>query len=132
MNICGWHLELVRPWWLAALAVLPVLVYYWRRSLLQVAPLRRLVSLAVRVLLVVALILTLCDVKLTGGSLQHFFVLAVDQSRSVAPIRKRSSSRISTRRGRRATVASSSCRLQPSRGQSRLSSHLQQSRAPGN
>ena len=33
MNPSWWQLELSRPAWLAALAALPVLVYYWRRCL---------------------------------------------------------------------------------------------------
>ena len=77
-------LTMGHPWWLAALAVLPVLLYYWRRSLVHFPRRRRLISLAVRIVLVALLVLVLCGVTWTYRSAQQFVVLAVDQSRSVA------------------------------------------------
>ena len=53
------QLELTRPVWLAALAVLPVLVYYFYRSLVDLPPRQMLVSLLVRIIVILLLVLSL-------------------------------------------------------------------------
>ena len=85
MHLAGWQFEIVRPWWLAALATLPVAVYYARRSLVRFGLPRRLASLTVRVLLLVAMIFALCGLKISRETSRQFVVLAVDESRSVTP-----------------------------------------------
>jgi uncharacterized membrane protein len=76
--------EIAQPFYLAALVVLPLLVYYWRRSLVSFAPWQRAASLAIRVLLIVALVVALCGVRLITDSRQLFVVVAVDESLSIS------------------------------------------------
>lgn len=76
--------QITQPFRLAALVVLPLLVYYWRRSLPGFAPWQRTASLAVRVFLVVLLVVALCGVELTGAGRQLFVVFAVDESLSIS------------------------------------------------
>ncbi len=64
MEILGWQCELTRPWCLAALLVLPLLVHYWRRSLVNVARWRHAALLGCRLTLVVVLVLVLCDIRI--------------------------------------------------------------------
>ncbi len=85
MQLAGWQFEIARPWWLAALAALPVAVYYARRSLVRFGLPRRIASLTVRVLLLVAMIFALCGLKVSRKTTRQFVVLAVDESRSVTP-----------------------------------------------
>ena len=54
------RIELTRPAWLAALLVLPLVVYYARHSLTGFAAWRQTASLACRVLLLIVLVLALC------------------------------------------------------------------------
>ena len=83
MGNSSWQLEVTRPAWLAALVVLPLVVYYARRSLVHFPRRQRTVSLAIRLLLVVVLVAALCGVKLTSACRQLFVVFAVDQSISI-------------------------------------------------
>jgi Mg-chelatase subunit ChlD len=64
--------------------VLPLLIYYWRRSLLSFAPWQQAASLAIRGLLVIVLVVALCDVRWTTGSRQLSVVFAVDESLSIS------------------------------------------------
>ncbi|MGA2063668.1 MAG: VWA domain-containing protein [Thermoguttaceae bacterium] len=75
----GWQFELTRPAWLAALVVLPVLVFYWRRTLVRFSPRRRLVSLVVRTLLVALAALALCGPKLVGPSSRECVAFVFDR-----------------------------------------------------
>ncbi len=84
MHFATWQIEFARPWWLAGLAVLPVAVYYARRSLVRFGLLRRLGSLLTRTLLLVALVAATAGLKISRETPRQFVVLAVDQSRSVA------------------------------------------------
>jgi len=84
MGDSSWQIELTRPLWLAALAVLPLLVIYWRRGLVHFARWQQATSLAVRSLLVVVLVAALCGIKVTGLGRQQFTVFAVDQSASIS------------------------------------------------
>jgi len=76
--------EITHPFRLAALVVLPLLIYYWRRSLLSFAPWQQVASLAIRGLLVIVLVVALCDVRWTTGSRQLSVVFAVDESLSIS------------------------------------------------
>ncbi|NQU23611.1 MAG: VWA domain-containing protein [Candidatus Nealsonbacteria bacterium] len=78
--------ELIRPWWLAALIVLPLLlplIYYWRRSLVRAARWQRIASLVVRTLLIVVAVAAVCGPKVTEHSRQQYVVFAVDESLSI-------------------------------------------------
>ena len=78
------QLELTRPHLLAGLAVLLVLAYYFRRSLLVDFPrLQRVVSLAVRTLIVVLLVLSIAGLTLLKPTEELFVIFAVDGSTSV-------------------------------------------------
>ncbi|NOX53734.1 MAG: VWA domain-containing protein [Planctomycetes bacterium] len=76
--------ELTRPHFLAGLAVVLVLVWFFRRSLLVDWPWRqRLVSLLVRTLIVLLLVLSLAGLTLLRPTHEVFVVFVVDQSTSV-------------------------------------------------
>ncbi len=64
MNPSAWQFELSWPWCLAALLVLPLLVHYWRRSLVGVARWRQCASLGCRFLLVVLLVATFSGIEI--------------------------------------------------------------------
>src|SRR3954454_14676221 len=77
------QLELTRPWWLAGVAVLPVLVYYFYRTLVDFVRWQRLLSLLLRSVIVVLLILALAGLSLLRPTRELFVVFAVDRSESV-------------------------------------------------
>jgi len=58
------QLELTRPWLLVALAALPLVFYYFRRSLVDFPYRQRVASLVLRSLIVVLLVLALADLTL--------------------------------------------------------------------
>ncbi len=84
MGSTGFRLQLAHPAWLVALAVLPVLFHYSRRSLTRFSPRRRAAVLATRILVIVAVVLALCDVRLILPSQRLSVVFAVDESWSIA------------------------------------------------
>ncbi len=65
--------------------MLPVVLYYARRSLVRFGLLRRAASLVTRVLLLAALAAALAGARISRETSRQFVVLAVDQSRSIAP-----------------------------------------------
>lgn len=75
--------ELTRPAWLAALLLLPLVAFYSYRSLTVFSRMRQAASLTCRALLVVALVLGLCGIRLVRPVAEEFVVLAVDQSASI-------------------------------------------------
>ncbi len=79
----SWSLELTYPAWLAGLAALPLLAWYFRRSLVDFAPWQRALSLACRSVLVVLLVLALADLTLLRPAREPFVVFVVDRSLSV-------------------------------------------------
>ncbi len=83
--------ELTRPQFAVGLAVVLVLVYFFRRSLLVDWPWRqRLASLLVRTLIVLLLVLSLAGLTLLRPTHEVFVVFVVDQSTSVGePSRKK-------------------------------------------
>lgn len=58
------RIELAQPLWLAALLVLPLLVYYARHSLTGFAAWRQTACLVCRSLLLIAVVFALCDLRL--------------------------------------------------------------------
>jgi Ca-activated chloride channel homolog len=76
-------IELSRPWWLLGLFALPVLFYFFRRSLVDFARWQRIGSLALRGLIVVLLVLALAGLSLIRPTRELFVVFAVDRSESV-------------------------------------------------
>lgn len=79
----NYFLELTHPLRLLGLAVLPVLVYYFYRSLADFPRRQKLASLAVRAVIVLLLVLALAGLTLSRPTHERFVVFAVDQSLSV-------------------------------------------------
>ena len=75
--------ELTQPWWLAGFLALPVLVYYFYRSLADFPRWQRVVSLVTRAVIVVLLVLSLAGLTLLRPTSEQFVIFAVDQSTSV-------------------------------------------------
>ena len=76
-------LELTRPWWLLGLAALPVLAYYFYRSLVDFARWQRALSLAARALIALLLVLALAGLNLLRPTREQFVVFALDRSLSI-------------------------------------------------
>jgi Mg-chelatase subunit ChlD len=83
MPEAAWQLELTRPWLLVFLAVLPVLVWYFYRSLVDFAHWQRAVSLATRAVVVVLLVLALAGLTLLVPTTRQYVVFVADTSLSV-------------------------------------------------
>jgi Mg-chelatase subunit ChlD len=75
--------ELTHPLMLLGLAALPVLGWYFYRSLVDFARWQRVLSLACRAVIVVLLVLALAGLTLLRPTHEQFVVLAVDESLSV-------------------------------------------------
>src|SRR5262245_24566189 len=80
--------ELADPGCLAALAVLPVLAWYFRRSLVDFARWQRLLSLAARAVIVVLLALALAGLTLLKPTQELYVIAAVDRSLSIGEDQK--------------------------------------------
>jgi Ca-activated chloride channel family protein len=76
-------LELTHPIRLVCLAVIPVLLYYFWRSLVDFPRWQRSVSLAVRTVIVLLLVLALAGLTLLRPTTEQFVVFIVDRSTSV-------------------------------------------------
>ena len=80
----SFSLELTRPWWLASLVlVLPLLVFFFWRSLSDFPPKQLVVSLLTRIAVVVLLAFALAGLTMLNPTLQQFVIFAIDQSLSV-------------------------------------------------
>ncbi len=77
------QLELTRPWWLLGLLVLPGLVFYFYRSLVDFSRWQRVLSLLLRGVLVVLLLLALGGLSLIRPTRELFVIFAVDRSESI-------------------------------------------------
>jgi Mg-chelatase subunit ChlD len=78
-------LELTHPWWMATLlVVVPLLAWYFRRSLSDFPPRQLIVSLVTRSAVVLLLGLALSGLTLLKPTTQQFIIVAIDQSLSVA------------------------------------------------
>jgi len=80
----SFSLELTHPWWMASLGlILPLLAYYFWRSLSDFPRAQLLLSLLTRCTIVALLALSLSGLALLNPTRQHFFIFAIDQSLSV-------------------------------------------------
>ena len=77
------QLELTRPWWLLGLAALPVLVYFFYRTLVDFARWQRVLSLWLRGAIVALLALALAGLSLVRPTRELFVVFALDRSASI-------------------------------------------------
>jgi len=66
MSISSWQIEFARPLWFALLAALPLLLIFWRRTLLHFSLGRKIVSLLLRSLLLLLVATGLAGPKATG------------------------------------------------------------------
>ena len=76
-------LEIASPWGLAALAALPPVLYFARRSLVRMPAWRRALTLALRVAAVACLAAALCGLAWRYESSDVRIAVAVDASRSI-------------------------------------------------
>jgi hypothetical protein len=83
MNGASFQLELTHPVRLICLTAVPVLLYYFYRSLVDFPRWQRSVSLAIRIVIVVLLALALAGLTLLRPTTEQFVVFAVDRSTSV-------------------------------------------------
>ncbi len=83
MSDLRWGLEFTHPGWLVAVAAVPWVVWYFRRSLVDFARWQRAVSMGVRVAIVLLLVLALAGLTLLRPTARQFVIVAVDQSLSV-------------------------------------------------
>jgi Mg-chelatase subunit ChlD len=87
----GWpELSLADPAWLAAFLVLPLVYLGTRHGLTNFALGRQVLCLALRSLVVIALVLALCGPEAGGLPRPAFVVFLVDSSASIAPASRRS------------------------------------------
>ena len=89
MQTGTWQFELLRPLWLAALLLLPLLVYFWRRSLVRFPRGQRIASLVLRGLLVVLVVAAMTGVRLhwPEAPLSRLLVVfAIDRSGSITEL----------------------------------------------
>ena len=77
-------LELTRPVWIAGLIVLPIMLYYFFRSLVDLPRRQMWVSLICRFLVVTLLVLAMAGLTLIRPTRDQFVVFAVDRSLSVS------------------------------------------------
>ena len=103
-------LELLRPAWLWGLALVPVLWFLYRRSLVDFSRAQRVASLAVRSLVVALLVLALAGLTLLRPTDERYVVFVADESLSVGgeegadPVRDYLSAVGAVPRGDRAVV----------------------------
>src|SRR5688572_13119482 len=76
-------LELTHPLRLVCLAALPILSYYFYRSLVDFPRWQRGLSLAIRSLVVLLLVLSMAGLTLVRPTKEQFILFAVDQSASI-------------------------------------------------
>ena len=76
-------LELTRPLWLLGLGSLPVLIYFFYRTLVDFARWQRVLSLWLRGGIVVLLVMALAGLNLVRPTRELFVVFAVDRSESI-------------------------------------------------
>src|SRR5580765_568338 len=83
MNDSSWALELTHPVRLICLTAAVALLYYFWRSLVDFPRWQRIVSLAIRTIILVLLVLALAGLTLLRPTTEQFVVFAVDRSTSV-------------------------------------------------
>src|SRR4051794_4281563 len=83
VNAKSLALGLTHPVRVIFLAVVPVLLYYFYRSLVDFPRWQRALSLAVRTIIVVLLVLALAGLTLLRPTAEQYIVFVVDRSTSV-------------------------------------------------
>ena len=83
MSQFSFPLELTRPAWLIALIVLPFLVYYSFRSLVDFGKWQMRISLATRLVIAVLIVLALAGLTRLTTTRSQYVVFAIDDSTSV-------------------------------------------------
>ncbi len=83
MDESAFAIELTHPLRLVCLAALPVLVYYFYRSLVDFPRWQRWISLGMRAVIVILLVLALAGLTLLRPTREQFVIFAVDESTSV-------------------------------------------------
>ncbi|HEX7448190.1 MAG TPA: FixH family protein [Pirellulales bacterium] len=78
-----WQLDLTDPAWLMALVVVPLVAYYFVRTLVDFARWQRIASLIARLAIVLLLVLSLAGLTLVRPTHERYVVFAIDQSLSV-------------------------------------------------
>src|SRR5439155_12110995 len=78
-------LELVRPWWLALLAVVPAVVLVARRSLRGLGPFRKWFAISLRSLVVALLVVALAEPRVRRTTENVTVIFVIDRSLSVPP-----------------------------------------------
>ena len=76
-------LDFGEPWWLVLLVLIVPVVYVWKTSLVPASPLRRWVSLGLRVALILAVVGALAGTRVVWRNTGVCVVFVVDQSESV-------------------------------------------------
>ncbi len=76
-------LELTRPGWLLGLLILPVVAFYFYRSLVDFPRLQRILSFALRTAIVALLVLSLAGLTLLSPTRRQYVIFAVDSSKSI-------------------------------------------------
>ena len=77
--------DFVQPWWLAGLALVPVLIYLSFHSLAGLGPVRRWTALGLRSVLVAVLVATLAEPRLRRPNENVCVIYVTDRSLSVPP-----------------------------------------------
>ena len=85
-DLSGYALELLRPWWLLGLALIPALWVLYRRSLVDFARGQRVASLVVRSLVVALLVFALAGLTLLRPTGERYVVFVADESLSVGAV----------------------------------------------
>jgi uncharacterized membrane protein len=78
-----YSLSLTEPWFLAVLGLVPLLVWYHHRSLVDFSRRQRLLSLLCRLLMLILVVLALCGLVLVWPCGDRFVVFLLDDSLSV-------------------------------------------------
>ena len=66
MTMFAWQVDFERPLWFAVLVALPLWIVYWRRSMVRLSPLRKLLSISIRALMLASIAAGLAGPTLTG------------------------------------------------------------------
>ena len=79
----GFQIELTRPEWLLGLLIVPILIAYFYRSLVDFPRRQMLFSLAVRTVIATLLVLSLAGLNALKSTQEMFVIFALDDSLSV-------------------------------------------------
>ncbi len=89
----NFRLEVSDPWWLLCLAVIPLLYWYHRRSLVDLPTTQRQVSMLLRTIILLLLVLSLCGLTLLSPTQYQHVIFLVDESASLGQDAREASKR---------------------------------------